>query len=329
MTAPTFYRVAFVLCVVTPMLAGCVHQPQNVLPPAGVLGAARLSWMAPAAQKIKRLLYVSDIVTTDVFVYNYDSGAMVGELTGFGSPIGQCVDAHGDIWIADYYGVTINEYAHGGTTPLKRLHTARETLGCSVDPITGDLAASTTAVIVWKHARGKAVAYLNSSCSSVWPPGYDDKGNLYVEGESRQGVLSICELPHGSKTLRVVSSNVPIVYPAGVTWDGKYLVLADQTYEGGKYSGLYRAIEDSSGNLTEVSGTELSTPYCDADDVISPFIVGTKNTPLNHKEGTTVIGPSLACRNQFYFWAYPAGGSPVKTLGNPALPDGQSVSIAE
>jgi hypothetical protein len=312
------------------MLAGCgALTTQDHLPSTGALGAVSTSWMAPGAKEVRRLLYISDIVTSDVFVYNYDTAVQVGELTGFGSPDGQCVDAEGDVWITDYNGTTIDEYAHGGTTPIKKLHTARGTGGCSVDPTTGDLAATTTAVIVWKHARGKATAYLDSNCANVWPPGYDDKGNLYVEAISQQGTFNICELPHGSKKLRTVSSNVPIVYPAGVMWDGKFLTLADQTYEGSTYSGLYRATEDASGNLKEVSGTELFTGDCNTDDIISPFIVGKKNTPLNREEGTTVLGPSLACRNQFYFWAYPAGGSPTKTLAYPALPDGQSVSIAE
>jgi hypothetical protein len=308
----------------TPFVAARRLLQQRIAP-------ARASWMDPAAKSIKRLLYVADIVTNDVFVYNYDTGGMVGQLTGFAAPGGLCVDATGDVWITNYTALTIDEYAHGGTQQIGRVHTAKMTTGCAVDPTTGDLAATWAgpgAVLRWKNARGRVDGYYNTGCVYLWPPGYDDQGNLYVEGESTTGIFNICELPHGSKTLRTVSSNVPIDYPAGVTWDGKYLVLADQTYQDSKYSGLYRATEDASGNLTEVSGTELVTGDCDADDVIVPFIVGKKNTPLNREQGTVVLGPSVACRDQFYYWAYPAGGDPTKTLAYPALADGEAVSIA-
>jgi hypothetical protein len=46
------------------------------------------SWMAPGAEKIKELLYVSDAATDDVFVYDYASGNEVGKLTGFDQPLG-------------------------------------------------------------------------------------------------------------------------------------------------------------------------------------------------------------------------------------------------
>ena len=79
------------------------------------------SWMDPAygvkgAKKKSELLYVGDDSTNDVFVYDYKSGAQVGQLTGFDGPYGMCVDAKGDVYVANFDNGTTTEYAHGGTT---------------------------------------------------------------------------------------------------------------------------------------------------------------------------------------------------------------------
>ena len=62
------------------------------------------SWMSPAAKRAKKLLYVSDWGTEDVFVYDYKTGTLVGTLTNLESPSGQCVDKKGDVWIVSAGG---------------------------------------------------------------------------------------------------------------------------------------------------------------------------------------------------------------------------------
>jgi len=77
------------------------------------------SQMSPTATSIKTLLYISDFVTNDVFVYNYDTGTSVGKLTGFDWPAGQCVDAKGNVWITSILGNAVYEFSHGGRKPIK------------------------------------------------------------------------------------------------------------------------------------------------------------------------------------------------------------------
>lgn len=207
------------------------------------------SWMRSDAKKIKRLLYVSDWQTDDVFVYDYATGDRVGKLTGFHAPYGQCEDAKGDIWIANYNGKTVVEYAHGGTAPLATLKAGKENQGCAIDPVTGNLAvASLTGkqhvILIWKRARGTPTAYSSESCFYVWVPAYDRSGNLYVESQETDSTINICELPRGGTTLAPVSSDLPIVYPANVIWDGEY-------------SGLYQAKEQASGGVRLAGSTEL------------------------------------------------------------------------
>jgi hypothetical protein len=67
-----------------------------------------------------------------------------------------------------------------------------------------------------------------------------------------------------------------------------------------------------------------------ASTVMQPFVVGTRDTPKNRRQGLTVVGGNLDCASRFNYWAYPAGGTPASSLQNaPLMPQGQSVSIAK
>jgi len=307
------------------------------------------SWMLPEAKLAKKLLYVSDLSTYDVLVYNYKTGAQVGKLTGLESPSGQCVDKAGNVWIVSTGADVVTEFARGGTVALATLNTDPEPSGCSVDPTTGNLAvAGAGSIDVFAQARGVPKAYQNTLCHPFWSPGYDSAGNLYAEalldgsakprgGHSRSYPDPLaCELPHGGKALRGVDFNgFNLGFPAGVMWDGKYLTLADQDYQLEGQSAIYRVTEDAAGNLTAIGHTLLADT-CDGTDaqVPQPFIVGTKNTPVNTTQGSTVVGANILCPSggagpKFDYWRYPAGGNPRFALQPPpGQPVGSSVSIA-
>ena len=304
------------------------------------------SWMSPGAKAVKKLLYVSDWATNDVFVYDYKNGTLVGQLTGFNSPYGQCVDARGDVWITSFGDASIVEYAHGGSQPLKTLTTDQQPYGCSVDPTTGNLAVAggSSSVDVFDRARGQKHTYQSHYCFPFWAPGYDNHGNLYVLGLLYGSARPLsgysdpvpCELPHGSTALRPVHVHgLFVAYPGSIMWDGKHLTVTDQTYMGRDQTGIYRVKEDASGNLTAIGETVLSDD-CDGTDVdvVQPFIVGEKNTPVNAQEGHVVVGGNLRCTSygsgaKFDYWSYPAGGTPAFALPSPPQePRGESVSIS-
>jgi hypothetical protein len=104
-----FGRHAFGVGVTLTMLVGCGGSQtamSGTVPgtvPFGLQSHGE-SWMAPQAPKIRKPLYISDMSSDDVYVYNYKTGSLVGRLTGFYIPSGQCVDAKGDVWITDYQG---------------------------------------------------------------------------------------------------------------------------------------------------------------------------------------------------------------------------------
>jgi hypothetical protein len=292
----------------------------------------RHSWMSPAAKSIKKLLYVAGAITNTVYVYDYKTRNLVGELTGFDQPSGECVDKNGDIWITNWQGMTVSEYAHGGSTPIATLNTQTFQTACSVDPTTGNLALGTFygTLDIWKKARGMPANYASSLCPTLWGPGYDDKGNLFVEAASTGSAIFVCELPHGGSSLQIVAFNQTIHYGADVMWDGKYIALADQSFGGFELTaGVYQAKLNASGGLTLMGSTKLADP-CGNSEVIQPFIVGRRNTPNNRRQGNAVTGSNNSCLANVDLWAYPAGGTPRHVINAPDnVTHGSAVSIKE
>jgi hypothetical protein len=277
---------------------------------------------------------VSDFTDNEVIEY----GPSLVTLTGFSEPYGQCVDAKGNTWITNFSGESVVEYARGGTQPIATLSTNGYSIGCSVSP-NGDLAVANFSgpsgignIEVFKHASGTPTEYLNEEYSYLWPPGYDNKGNLFVEGRNYYGGTAVAELTAGGSSLEPVSINQTIYFPGSVMWDGKHITLTDQDAGGNPSSPattIYQMSESDSGGLTVVGSTPL-LDNCNGSqvDVVQPFILGRKNTPMNKKLGQVVIGGNLSCENRLPAWKYPAGGRPVAINSpDPAYVLGQAVSV--
>jgi len=311
-------------CVAVAMLAGCGGSQPSV----GVLGAMPQgaaiatpadrgkSWMLSEAKKLKELIYAGDSYSGNVYVYDYKTGNEVGALSGFNEPDGECVDKNGDVFITASIGSTgeLIEYTHGGSNPIKTFVTDGHPIGCSIDPA-GDLAVNNvvpgggTDVEVWKNASGLPADYRNETdCPEMWPPGYDDKGNLFIE---TGGTPNLCELPSGSSTLQAVAFNHNIEFPGSAMWDGKHLTLTDQESSGG-YTAIYRVKVTKSG-VDLVGITQLVYKRC-GSNVGQPFIVGKKNTPINDQQGTVVVGGNYECYyySPISYWHYPASRRPFR-----------------
>jgi hypothetical protein len=276
------------------------------------------SWMLPVA-KSEDLIYVSNL--QNVKVFSYPKGKHVGTLRGFYAPNGECVDSAGDVFIANQD--TIVEYKHGGKKRIETLTMSRYVaVDCSSDPTTGNLAvtwnqsaASENYIAIYTHASGSPTLYgLNGDF--VYYCGYDDKGNLFADGEvgyaSQDAVF--LELPHGGDKLQTLTLNQSFEHVGAVQWDGKYVAIGDDVAQK-----IYRfAISGSTGTLKEtVSLNGLSISY-------QWWIVGSR-----------VLAPSIANINyqpigQVLYFAYPRGGSAIKTLtdGDDTAPYGVTVSRA-
>ncbi len=302
------------------LLAACGGGGSSLAPSTPVQeGATRphrdhtRSWMSPDA-KAGDLLYISDAGSADVYVYSYPRGQQVGTLTGFVLPEGECVDKSGDVFIADFSASHIFEYAHGGKSPIATLNDpGYKPVGCAVNRTTGDLAVAnneTTAsgqgnVALYKHAKGNPKAYYTDpNLAKTFFCGYDDAGNLFVDGIDFASKAAFAELPNGSTSFRNVKLDQPIQSPGGVQWDGKHFAVIDTIA-----SVIYEfAIKGKKG--TEVG----STPLVAAANVIQFWIQQSK-----------VVGPESSGADAG-IWDYPSGGAVKKTIGG--LDDPQAATIS-
>lgn len=293
-------------------------QQQFAVPTASVSGAASVqhlhSWMAPGTSS-RNLLYISDSSLGTVVVYTYYPGPItyVGLLIGASDPQGECVDKNQNVWVADY---VLLEYARGQSEPIAMLGDPYGGLvDCSVDPVTGNLAAVTFQIVygnvaIYKHAAGKPKIYVLNNFNEVEACAYDGSGNLFIAGPSRSsGTFQLAELRHGGRRFGIVTLNQAIGSAGGMQWDGKHLVIGDSAN-----AILYEF--DISGNTGTVVG---STPINGSSYVEQFFIQG------NH-----VIVPShQGLRGSFVnlYW-YPKGGFRTRTLWNFSSPIGAAVSLA-
>jgi hypothetical protein len=257
------------------------------------------SWMASEA-KSEDLMYVSNV--SSVTVYSYPAGKFVGTLAGLYHTHGGCVDAAGDVYITG--SSQIIEFAHGGTTPLKILKDPLyDPESCSVDPTTGDLAVTnydTSSgfpgnVAVYRKARGIPRSFIGYSFYYYYFCGYDGSGNLYVDGQDNGGEnFEFGELPKNGRAIQPSTLDENIVAPGGIQWDGQYLVVGDQSDPV-----LYQFAMSKGG------GTLAGTVQLGSAQTVREFWI----------QGSSVVAPNyLSNTSNVLVYAYPAGGSPTKTI---------------
>ena len=286
-----------VVCAGVAALAGCARATGGALLPGGAGTATHSSWIQPDVKK-KSLLYVSSVLSNDVYVYSYANQQLVGTLTGFEQPYGLCADKTGDVWIVNDGAQQIVEYKHGGTSPIATLSDSGEyPEGCAVDPTTGNLAVtnfySTSgngSVSIYAHASGEPTTYSDPSIANFRFCGYDDKGNLFADGATTSSEFAFAELRKGGSTLTNIALQQKVEWPGGVQWDGKYVAVGDT--DAGI---LYR----TNGAGGKVKG---STTLADSNYVNQFWIAG-----------KSVVAPSQD-GGDVGLYTYPAGGAPSKTI---------------
>ncbi len=292
-----FDRIAAALFAFT--VAGC-----------GAIAATPRSPAAPPDHtrtqvKNSQLLYVATIAG-HAFVFDYPHGGIVGSFTiaNAAEVWGACADTHGNVFFSVEESATssrIEEYAHGGTTPIATLRDdGYVAADCSSDPITGDLAVTsydqgTTGadnVAVYKHASGSPTRYFDSQMSVAYC-GYDTHGNLFVDGN---GSYQLAELAKGASALTNLTLSPPLVRPGGVEFDGTNLAIEDSGFAR-RFAAIDRVRVTASG-ATVLGTTHLKglanrgvTFWLDGGDVV---------TTAGQQD--TLVGR----------WPYPDGGKPVK-----------------
>ena len=318
-----------VLGVLAVVLAGCSGgsgTPSTAVPAAPTVRAhqvPRHSWILPNAGK-QWLLYVSDESLNTVDIYNYrdKTGKLYGQITGLDKPLGQCTDSAGNVYIAVFRGNEILEFAHGGIYPIASAYNYYgRPDGCSVDPTTGNVAVTSSAVIGYPGdivvyaggLNGYQYVYSGSSfgLGSFDPPAYDSHGNLFFEGETNSAQYVFGEIPAGGSMQLI--DGVPLYQSAGIQWDGAYITAVDQNYQGSGVVAIHRVTV--SGSSAKIVSTTILTDNCGTSgynyaSVYQPYIGGTKR-----RINTVVAGNlSATCSSRLNFWHYPNGGNPKRVM---------------
>jgi len=314
-------------CLLATFVAGCSGSPSQPGTPYGVVPQANASlghsvrarsWMSPQAKR-KNLFYVSDLANNVVYVYTYPQGRLQGTLAGFDAPGGECVDRSGDVFITNGRGDSVDEYAHAAKEPKAVLATPGQTWSCSVDPTTGNLAvlflspSQGEGVAIYPHGHGSPTLYYASPSAALAYCGFDNAGNLFLDGGTDYEHVSFWEIPKGGSAFNEVSIAGEFYSAGQVQWDGKYLTIEDLAFD------TISRVEFSGSSGTVVGVTMLGKMAFDS--AYQSWI-----------QSGTLLVPHTAQKNRnptVGLWRYPAGGDhPQKMVRQPgSVPDAVVVSL--
>jgi hypothetical protein len=281
------------------------------------------SWLSAEAAKPGPLLYISDFYNFDVYIYSIPSLKLVGKLTGFFEPEGECSDAHGNVWIANTGSQQMLEFKPGDKTAIAMLaDPLGYPVGCAIDAVTGNLAVANIfgvsgsgGILIYKHAAGTPTFYANPDQFYYYFDGYDAKGNLYASGMTSKKVYNLSSLRLGKKTMSSLSVHGGTLYfPGTVLWTGSTLVLGDQQCSGGTSSCLYEA--SVSGTTVSLANKIPLTGSCD----VAQVALQDKQLLGGDYEYCTHVKSSNVNR-----WAFPRGGKPLASVTGDYDPIGAAI----
>lgn len=203
------------------------------------------------------------------------------------------------------------EYTFGGRKPAAKSRSKGllYSEGCAVDPVARGIATtwndtSTSGsgsgwVAVYKSIRGHAKRYSIPGFGLYEYCGYDNQGNLFVDGYSDNNAFVFAELPRGSTQFKPISVEATLKNAGVVQWDGSYLTVEDRSTP----PRIYRL--QISGSTAHVAGTVTLRPPS-----------GTLSGVLTWIQGGTVVAP-LGTNYSYHavgYWKYPAGGKPYHVV---------------
>jgi DNA-binding beta-propeller fold protein YncE len=263
------------------------------------------------------LLYVTDTITNDLYVFSYPKGKLLQTIPYLNVPAGECVDATGNVFVTNTGGSEILKFAHGGTTAIATLKDPGFfPIGCAIDPASGNLAVANFApssstrgnVVIYKHAKGRPTGnYTDPNMSNMQLCAYDDKGNLFVDGSGLSSYsFAFAELPKGGKKLKDIALDQPITFGGGVAWDGAHVTVGDQST-----NIIYRF------DISGTTGTKVGTTRLRGATQIFQYTFA----------GSKLIGAD-AYGGNVGVWKYPQGGNARKKIGGLYAPLGVAVSPA-
>ncbi len=248
-----------------------------------------------------------------VEVYTYPAGTLEQTFTIKGNVNGMCSDSDGNVFIAAAPSKTsksksgfVYEYAHAGKTPIGTLDVPGHgiPIACSSDPQSGNLAVTlqdsrdyAPSVAIYRKAAGTPKIYKSAAIGAYPQLAYDESGDLLATS----GGNVAAELLKGKGKLQTITLAQTLGGVRHLQWDGAHWAL--QSFNALKHNRekvierIYRV--QISGSSGQVVGRTRFEPWL-ARDPGQSWIAGT----------TMVATPF----SSIYFWAYPAGGKPLKAI---------------
>lgn len=288
------------------------------------------SWVSPAAMGAPRLYFASDAANNDVYIYLLPSFKLVGTLTGFSEPQGECADSSGNIYIANTNNKQALKYSRTGTLLATYNDSFGYPVGCAIDPTTGDLALTdifdgngsiSGDVLVYTSPSSTPTELRNPSEFFYYFAGYDDNGSLWVDGRTSGGsfILSVCG---ASSCSTLPTSGGTINFPGTVQWDNRHQtwVVFDQLCGGGNAACSYPVSESGVLGTQTVYNNYNGTAVC---DLIQGVIAANgKNYVAGGDYDPCGFASTTANR-----WGYPTGGAPTAhTTADVVEPIGAAIS---
>lgn len=288
------------------------------------------SWVSPDTGRVRRLLFISDVVTNDVYIFIMPGLALKGTLTGFNEPQGMCSDAVGNIWITNTGTYQILEYSHTG----RLLNTLSDPgnyypVGCAIDPATGNLAVANLEgpnglagdILVYPGASGTPAVY---TCPGLYRPyflGYGPGGSLWVDGQNQSGIFALCGGGSPSGLSQIPLSGDTIYFPGLVQWDN----AGSTWYVGDQYCG-----HTTAACIYPVSGSGVVGPAITLTNYSGGYVCELVQGVIGQSNKFVAGGDYNYCKNAspaVYRWPFPGGGSP-SNFNNSAVtgPIGAAIS---
>ncbi len=305
------------------LLAACGYPTaERALMPS----AAQSSFVTSAKAAKGPLLYVTDAADNIVYMVSLPSGKLVGKLTGFNQPQGDCADAKGNVFVTDTQAERIVAYRHAAREAYEVLNDSSYLpVGCAVDPVTGDLAVTNCCsgigsrypptVAIYKRAKGTPKNYTVTNIRQLGFCTYDGHGNLFVDGINGGSYQpQVSELLAGKPEFRDITLDQGLGGQniSGLFWDGEYLAVGSQDS-----GAIYRFVIGGTKG-TKVGTTTLKGSWPGGFWIQT--IGGVRNvyTPF-WSSSSSGVG----------VYPYPKGGKPTKTLYAALQPFAVAVSVPQ
>ena len=300
------------------LIAGCADAQ---LTPAGAVTDAagtRSSLMRPQT-KVGDLLYYSGAgqYGNETYMLSFPKGELIGSFAGDGA---LCPDNAGNVWLAGYPNKFVSkelaEFAHGGETPMRTLDVPSVPNDCAVDPVTGNIAVVSAPGKVYIYGSTSSAPRTFTTNFGAGSCTYDSSGNLFILGNRPKGYgarAEVAELPEGAKKFerrwgyRNDTGNF-----SGVRWDGTNITIG---------TGLFMT--------PGVTRFSVRGKHLQAQGGLG--FRGMASIGAYSIQGSKIVLTNNGGIGKFaliYMYPYPAGGRPVKKIGQKVVPGLVETSVA-